>query len=176
MAASLDGCRNSQPPVAQKPEAPTRPISFHGQPGLETGPESAGPAGVTTSTVEFQDLHPTVQPTGQVAATDSDAVQVTSRLPGKVVDASAVVGVQPGRDQTPNTPAVTVIMQCDAGYLAGSILGLQPARITRWATAAIGNQVLVVDSNGKARRTLGTYLPPAGSVGAPPLIATLVVL
>jgi RND family efflux transporter MFP subunit len=56
------------------------------------GPEGVQLAGVTTSVAAVQDLHATVQPTGQVAATDSDAVQVTSRLPGKIVDALVAVG------------------------------------------------------------------------------------
>src|SRR4051812_3877358 len=88
----LAGCRD-QPAIQTPPEANTRLISFHGQPGLEIGAASASLAGVTTSAAEFQDLHATVQPTGQVVATDSDAVQVTSRLPGKVVDARVAVGM-----------------------------------------------------------------------------------
>jgi cobalt-zinc-cadmium efflux system membrane fusion protein len=93
IALFLSGCRGTPKLVAPKPEVETHLISFHGQSGLEIGAESAGVAGVTTAPAEVQDLHATVQPTGQVAATDSDAVQVTSRLPGKVVDALVSVGM-----------------------------------------------------------------------------------
>jgi cobalt-zinc-cadmium efflux system membrane fusion protein len=93
MTAFLAGCRDQAQPVAAKPEIETRLISLDGQAGLEVGAESAGLAGVTTAPAQVRDLHATVQPTGQVAATDSDAVQVTARLPGKVVDALVTVGM-----------------------------------------------------------------------------------
>src|SRR5712691_10726993 len=89
---ALAGCREQPTSAAPAPEANSHLISDKGQSGLEMGPDSVQLAGVTTSVAEVQDLHATVQPTGQVAATDSDAVQVTSRLPGKIVDALVAVG------------------------------------------------------------------------------------
>ncbi len=75
----------------------------------------------------------------------------------------------------PNALAVTVIVHCDAGYLAGRLLGLGSVTITRWGTAAIGNAVV----DGTSWK-MGTYLPPPGGmvppVGSPNLIAGLVPL
>ena len=87
--------------------------------------------------------------------------------------ARALCGTDPTIDphiqpiQQPSTTAVTVIIQCDAHYLAGSILGLRQTQITRWATAAIGDKDPVT---GK----MGSYVaPPAGSAS---LIAGLMLL
>jgi RND family efflux transporter MFP subunit len=91
---ALTGCREQAAPAAAPTaaKAASHLISYEGQSGLEMGQDSAQLAGVTTSVAEVTDLHATVQPAGQIAATDSDAVQVTSRLPGKIVDALVAVG------------------------------------------------------------------------------------
>lgn len=67
--------------------------------------------------------------------------------------------------QSPRAQGVTVILQCRAGYLAGRILGLGSTEITRWGTAAIGEQ--------QAGGAMGGYVARGGSL-TPPLIAGLV--
>lgn len=49
-------------------------------------------AGITTLKIGVDDLRTSLSPTGEVAATDSGVVQVTSRLPGKIVEARVAVG------------------------------------------------------------------------------------
>jgi membrane fusion protein, heavy metal efflux system len=85
------GCREQRAEEAP-PESRARLVSFGGHAGLEMDTESVQLAGVTTSAAEFDDLHTSVQPAGQVAATDSDAVEVTTRLPGKIVQVLVSVG------------------------------------------------------------------------------------
>lgn len=75
--------------------------------------------------------------------------------------------------QAPKARAVTVIVHCHAGYLAGRILGLGSTEITRWATAEIGDAQDVPDGNGTIRRYINdyNYTPPNAP---PPLVARLV--
>jgi hypothetical protein len=77
---------------------------------------------------------------------------------------------------SPNTRAVTVIVHCRAGYVVGRILGLGSTEITRWGTAAIGQEQDVVDTNGTIRRNLGAYVayPVVTNTPAPPLLVRLV--
>lgn len=78
--------------------------------------------------------------------------------------ANGGIMVQSNQIQNPSAPAVSVIVRCNAPYLAGGILGLNGgSQITRWATAAIGNE----QPNG----SLGDY-----ALTSDPLIAALVSL
>src|ERR1051326_2354399 len=91
MLPLLAGCRAQRAP-APRAEMGSHLISFAGGSGVELDADSIRLAGVTTATAQVRELRPTVQPTGQVAATDNDAVQVTARLPGKIVATYAGVG------------------------------------------------------------------------------------
>ncbi len=73
--------------------------------------------------------------------------------------------------QSPKTNGVTVILQCRAGYLAGRVLGLGSTEITRWGTAAIGEESDVI-ADGTTHRTMGAYVDRGGA-SIPPLIAGL---
>lgn len=79
--------------------------------------------------------------------------------------------------QSPNARAVTVIVHCRAGYLAGRILGLGSTEITRWATAGLGEEQDFTEPDGTIRRNLGAYAAYPGLSNPPaPLIARLVPL
>ncbi|MBV9329462.1 MAG: hypothetical protein JO352_37645 [Chloroflexi bacterium] len=103
--------------------------------------------------------------------TGSDATTVaTSFLSRNLGPASNLCSAYPSitvrsnQIHNPSAPAVSVIVQCNAPYLAGGVLGLNGgSQITRWATAAIGNE----QPNG----SLGDY-----ALTGDPLIAALVSL
>jgi cobalt-zinc-cadmium efflux system membrane fusion protein len=97
LAVFLGGCRQSASSgdhgeAGSHAEAGARLIAVGGNPGLALDEESRKLAGVTTETVGIADLAPSVQPTGEVAPTDSGTVQVTSRLPGRITEARVSVG------------------------------------------------------------------------------------
>jgi hypothetical protein len=67
--------------------------------------------------------------------------QANLGLASKLCASQPTIIVQPGQLNTPSAPAVSVIIQCHAPYLAGAVLGLTGGSdITRWASAAIGDE------------------------------------
>ena len=99
VAACLAGCQRHSGSVAgdaaaatTNPESSTRLIAFQGKQGVELDPDSFKLAGITTTTVGMESLRSTVQPTGQISATDNNTVLVTSRLPGRIVSVNVSVG------------------------------------------------------------------------------------
>lgn len=113
---ALTGCRQQTTAAAPAPDAASHLISYKGQSGLAMDAESVQLAGVTTSAALVQDLHATLQPTGQVAATDSDAIQVTSRLPGKIVATLVSVGTLVHKGQLIARVDSVDLTQAEAAY------------------------------------------------------------
>lgn len=93
-------------------------ISFTGQTGVELDASSARLAGITTVPVKARSLHQTVQPSGQVTATDSDTALVTARLPGRIVQALVSVGTPVHAGQLIATVDSTDLTQAEATYQA----------------------------------------------------------
>jgi RND family efflux transporter MFP subunit len=73
-------------------------------------------AGITTTTAGVEGLSKSLQPTGEVAATDVGTVQVTARLPGKVVQAFVSVGDQVHKGQLIATVDSVDLTQAEAAY------------------------------------------------------------
>ncbi|MCA1596575.1 MAG: efflux RND transporter periplasmic adaptor subunit, partial [Chloroflexi bacterium] len=93
-----------------------RLINYTGQTGIALDPASAALAGITTVTIKPQSLHQTVQPSGQIAATDNGAAQVTSRLPGRIVQVFTSVGSRVTAGQLLATVDSTDLTQAEATY------------------------------------------------------------
>lgn len=103
-AGLLAGCRSAgpgDPPKAtgRRGESGARLITVSGQQGIELGMESVQLADVATAPVQIRKLGSAVEPVGQVSATDSGVIQITSRLPGRIVGVFASVGQRVHRGQ-----------------------------------------------------------------------------
>ncbi len=88
-ASILAGCRGRTPTVsaentAQSPESGVKLVKLGSGSGIQLDAAGLKLAGVTTITAGVSDLAPRLQPVGDVSATDSGTVQVTSRLPGRI--------------------------------------------------------------------------------------------
>ncbi|HET6383255.1 MAG TPA: efflux RND transporter periplasmic adaptor subunit [Armatimonadota bacterium] len=121
IAVGLAGCsasRSAAPAAraATPPSASTRLISINDRPALELDPASLRLAGLSTVTAGVQDLRETLQLTGQIAATDSNTVQVTSRLPGKIVQALVSVGSRVQKGQLIASVDSVDLTQAEAAY------------------------------------------------------------
>lgn len=90
-AIAVSGCR-VQEAVASQPATSPKLISVNGAKGVQLEPESVKLAGITLVTAGDAKLSATLQPTGEVSATDDGMVQLTSRLPGKITAALVNVG------------------------------------------------------------------------------------
>jgi RND family efflux transporter MFP subunit len=94
-AALLGGCHTQQVDTnGERGEAGGRLISVGGKPGVALNEASAGLARVTVKAAGIEDMSASVQPTGEVAATDAGTVQVTARLPGRITEARVTVGAR----------------------------------------------------------------------------------
>jgi RND family efflux transporter MFP subunit len=92
-AVFLSGCHGQQPASSDAHgESGARLISVGGRSGVALDDAGGRLAGVATKAAGVEDLSPSVQPTGEIAPTDSGTVQVTSRLPGKITEARVLVG------------------------------------------------------------------------------------
>src|SRR5690349_8162039 len=83
--ALVAGCRgggvaSSTESAAHESES-VKLIKVDGSPGVEMDGEGLQLAGITTTTAGVEGLSKSLQPTGEVAATDVGTVQVTARLP-----------------------------------------------------------------------------------------------
>lgn len=98
IAMHLVGCRDRQAAPSNESssrgEGGARLVNLGGVTGIELDEESRKLAGVTTVTAGSAVVSATMQPTGEIAPTDSDTVQVTSRLPGRIADARVIVGTR----------------------------------------------------------------------------------
>jgi RND family efflux transporter MFP subunit len=92
VASVLAGCGTHSEEAAST-TAPAEPklAQIAGNEGIQLDPGSLKLAGITIVTAGKENLTATVQPTGEVAPTDSGTIQITSRLPGKIT--AALVGV-----------------------------------------------------------------------------------
>jgi membrane fusion protein, heavy metal efflux system len=89
----LAGCGSqSGDASAKKEETGAKLVKIAGAQGLQVDPESIKLAGITVETAGNDKLTATMQPSGEVQPTDSGAIQITSRLPGKITDALVSVG------------------------------------------------------------------------------------
>jgi RND family efflux transporter MFP subunit len=95
LATLLGGCHNqNSAPSGDHGEAGAHLVTIGGSPGLALDAEGQKLAGVTTETAGMSNLAPSVQPTGEVAPTDTGTVQVTARLPGRITEARVTVGAR----------------------------------------------------------------------------------
>ncbi len=90
---ALAGC-GSHTGTAPATKAPPGPklVSIGDAKGIELDPASIKLAGITTARVGANTLGATMQPSGEIEPTDTGAIQVTPRLPGKIVEARVSVG------------------------------------------------------------------------------------
>jgi len=96
---SLAGCHSAPPDSTSRSEAAGRLITVGRNSGLELDEAGQRLAGVAVKAVSVESLSPSVQPTGEVAPTDSGTVQVTSRLPGKITEVRVSVGAHVRKGQ-----------------------------------------------------------------------------
>jgi RND family efflux transporter MFP subunit len=119
-ALGAAGCHSNGPggdaASAQTAPPSSRLASVGGQTAVQMDESSLQLAGVTTAVAQLQDLHRTVQPTGQVAADDSSSVQVMARLPGRIVQALVSVGSPVRAGQLIATVDSTDLTQAEAAY------------------------------------------------------------
>lgn len=131
LLAVLAGCHDihaaDPPSSATGDETGARLTRVGSGQGLELDPAGASLAGVTTTVAGAQDLLQAIQPAGEVAATDSGTVQVTSRLPGRIAQVFATTGMKVKRGQVLATVDSVDLTQAEASYQTA----LQHLRLTR---------------------------------------------
>ncbi|MDQ2731315.1 MAG: efflux RND transporter periplasmic adaptor subunit, partial [Armatimonadota bacterium] len=122
-ALCLTGCHSRQTAPATpsssngtSAEETTRLVDFSGHPAIQMDDDSLRMAGIKTDVVGMQNLRETVRPTGQIAPTDTDSAQVTSRLPGRVVQALVSVGDKVQKGQLIATVDSVDLTQAEATY------------------------------------------------------------
>lgn len=92
-ASALGGCGSRELPAEKKGESPApKLVKLGDRSAVSLDPQSVQLAGITVVSASTDSLSASMQPTGEVAATDTGAVQITSRLPGKITDATIGVG------------------------------------------------------------------------------------
>lgn len=95
LALLLSGCHRDQTAVHSDHDAAgAHLISIGGSPGVALDEAGRRLAGIATKIAGMEDLAPSVQPTGEVAPTDSGTVQITSRLPGKITEVRVSAGAR----------------------------------------------------------------------------------
>lgn len=117
----LAGCRKDPPAtgtVSTTGDSGESAKLLHegGRTVLELDPASLKLAGITTVTAGVENLRQTVQPTGQVAPTDSNTVQVTARLPGRIAQVLFSVGQKVRKGQLLATVDSVDLTQAEATY------------------------------------------------------------
>ena len=117
LAILLSGCHSQTPASSSEhDESGAHLVTIAGRPGLALDEASHRLAGVTTETAGISDISPSVQPTGEVAPTDSGTVQVTARLPGKITEARVSVGTRVSRGEILATVDSVDLTQAEATY------------------------------------------------------------
>jgi len=117
LAILLGGCHSqSAPPSAEHGEAGAHLITIAGNPGIALDSEGQKLAGVTTETAGLMNLAPSVQPTGEVTPTDTGTVQVTARLPGRIVEARVAVGARVHKGEIIATVDSVDLTTAEAAY------------------------------------------------------------
>ncbi len=117
----LNGCRDrdsgQRSDVGESQKASgVKLIQLAGNTGVEMEPDGIRLAGVTTFIAGVQNISKNLQPTGEVAATDAGTVQITSRLPGRVVQAFVSSGSQVRKGQLIATVDSVDLTQAEATY------------------------------------------------------------
>src|SRR5579871_2904097 len=117
LAILLCGC-HGQPTVSSSDhdESGAHLITLGGSPGLALDEASRKLAGVTTETAGISEISPSVQPTGEVAPTDSGTVQVTSRLPGRITETRVSDGSHVHKGEIIATVDSVDLTQAEATY------------------------------------------------------------
>jgi len=96
------GCGSGSAPETATPASDANEpklVQVNGQEAVQLDPESVRLAGIKTAPAGSSGMNATMQPTGEVSATDTGAVQITPRLPGKITQVLVNVGdrVTPGQ-------------------------------------------------------------------------------
>ena len=116
------GCSHETPPTGTPAAAEgataesAQLVSVGGGEALKLDPASLKLARVTTETVSDEAVHQTIQPTGQVNATDSNTVQVTARLPGRILEVLTSTGSMVQRGQLIAEVDSVDLTQAEASY------------------------------------------------------------
>src|ERR1041385_9199459 len=79
----FSGCSRSSAPKQSedsKSDSGVKLIHLEGNSGVEMGPDGLPLAGIRTGVAGVQDVGKSLQPTGEVAPTDTGTIQITSRL------------------------------------------------------------------------------------------------
>ena len=113
---SVEPASGSAGSTAEPPAETARLINVQGQTGIELDASGIALAGISTTVVTARSLQQTVQPSGQVVATDADTAQVTARLPGRIVEALVSVGAPVRAGQLIATVDSTDLTQAEATY------------------------------------------------------------
>jgi len=121
LAITVSGChdRGAQPSggaADHEAELSAKLIEVAGSSGLEIDADGVQLAGITTVTAGMSSLAKNLQPAGEVAATDVGTIQVTSRLPGKIVQAFVSVGSQVTKGQIIATIDSLDLTQAESAY------------------------------------------------------------
>jgi len=119
-ALPLAGCRggDSAPPAApgESHKEAVRLLHIGSGNGIQMDAEGIRLAGITTAPAGVETLSNSLQPTGEIAATDAGSVQVTSRLPGRIVQTYAATGARVSKGQTLATVDSVDLNQAEAAW------------------------------------------------------------
>ena len=117
LALLLGGCHGQPPaPSGDQSESGAHLITAGGSSGVALDEAGRRLAGITTETAGMADLSPSLQPTGEVAPTDSGTVQVTARLPGRITAALVSVGAHVRQGEVIATVDSIDLTQAEATY------------------------------------------------------------
>ena len=113
----LGGCGSRSSDSAAKDDSKgAKLVQIAGMQGIQIDPAGIKLAGIATEVAGTDKLTATTQPTGEVQPTDAGAIQVTSRLPGKIAGAFVSVGDRVHKGQLIATVDSIDLANAEAAY------------------------------------------------------------
>ena len=113
----LSGCHRGESTLTtEKEDSGSHLVTVGNSPGIVLDDAGRKLAGVTTETAGISAMAAGVQPTGEIAATDSGTVQVTARLPGRIAETRVMVGSRVAKGQVLATVDSIDLTAAEATY------------------------------------------------------------
>jgi RND family efflux transporter MFP subunit len=115
----ITSCNKGTTTVAtETPDKDNAPklVKVGGVEGVQMSPESLKLAGITVISATSSSLSTSMQPTGEVAPTDSGTIQITPRLGGKITEALVSVGDRVHKGQVIGSVDSVDLAQAEAAY------------------------------------------------------------
>ena len=119
LAVLMTACNKGAPvATAEAPDKAGAPklVKVGGVEGVQISPESLKLAGITVVAASSSSLSASMQPTGEVAPTDSGTIQITPRLGGKITEALVSVGDRVHKGQLIASVDSVDLASAEAGY------------------------------------------------------------